>query len=184
VTSTAQVILNAARRVVARAGPRQLTISAVAAEAGVSRPTLYRWFPTKDLLLAAMAAEAVERFDAGLRQVIAAQPGSAQRLGAALRYLVRYLEDVIGPAAIAADPEFALQSLADSMGSHVVLLTELLGGALDAVPAVAQGTIARAEAAEIFLRVAYSHYLVPHRDADELLDVLGRLAGIPVSSTR
>jgi hypothetical protein len=37
----------------------------------------------------------------------------------------------------------------------------------------------RAQAAEMFLRVAYSHYLVPHPDTDELLGTMRAFAGLP-----
>lgn len=176
--STPELVLDAARRVVGTRGPGRLTLSAVALEAGVSRPTLYRWFPTKAILLAAMTADAVDRFDAGLRATIDAQRTPKCRLGAALRYIVRYLDDVVGSSSIGADADFALQSLADSLNPHVDLLADLLGDALDQVPAVAAGSVTRTDAAEILLRVAYSHYLVPHADAAVLLDVLTAFAGI------
>ena len=54
--TTSEVILAAAQRTVRDHGSERFTLSAVAAEAGVSRPTLYRWFPTKALLLGARRA--------------------------------------------------------------------------------------------------------------------------------
>jgi AcrR family transcriptional regulator len=176
--STAELILAAAKRAIEAKGPGRLTMSAVAAEAGVSRPTLYRWFPTKGILLAAMTAYEVEQFDLGLRTVVDAQRTPRRRLDAALRYLVTYLDDAMGSDPIGADPGFALQSLADSLGPHVDSLVRLLGSALDLLPAVRAGTLTREQAAEMSLRVAYSHYLVPHPDPEEMLAILRGFAGL------
>jgi AcrR family transcriptional regulator len=176
--TTAQLILAAAGRVIAARGPTRLSLSAVAAEAGVSRPTVYRWFPTKQLLLAELAASEVERFDAGLEAVLAARRTPATRLDAALRHLVTYLDEAVPSGSIEADPAFALQSLADTLPSHAVSLADLLDDALDDVPAVRTGALTRVEACEMFLRVAYSHYLVPHRDPEEMLRLLLGFAGL------
>lgn len=184
--TTARSILEAARRVVEASGSRGFTLTAVAAEAGVSRPTLYRWFPSKPILLAALAADAVDRFDRGLHDVLAGSAAPRERLHAALRYIVRYLDDTAaGSRAIQTETSFAVQSLADTITSHVQLLVDLLGDALDCIPAVADGHVSPHEATEILLRVAYSHYLVPHPDPDELLRALCGIAGIaPVPAPR
>jgi AcrR family transcriptional regulator len=177
--TTAEVILAAAERAIRGRGPEKLTLSAVAAEAGVSRPTLYRWFPTKTVLLAAIAAYEVEQFDIGLQALADAHRDPARRLDAALRYLVTYPEDSVGSDSVSADPAFALQSLADSLGPHVDSVARVLGDALDEVPTVRSGALTRAQAAEMFLRVAYSHYVVPHRDPEELLATMRAFAGLP-----
>jgi AcrR family transcriptional regulator len=123
----------------------------------VSRPTLYRWFPTKTVLLAAIAAYEVEQFDIGLQALADTHRDPVRRLDAALRYLVTYLEDSVGSDSISADPAFALQSLADSLGPHIDSVARVLGDALDEVPTVRSAALTRAQAAEMFLRVAYSH---------------------------
>jgi len=176
---TAELILVAARRCVSERGTGKLTLSAVAAEAGVSRPTLYRWFPNKALLLGALSGYEVERFDLGLQALAGAHRSPTRRLDAALRYLVTYLDESMGPDPIGADPAFALQSLADSLGPHVESLARVLGDALDELPTVRAETLSRQQAAEMFLRVAYSHYLVPHRDPEALLATLRGFAGLP-----
>lgn len=177
-----EAILAATRRAIAERGPGRLTLSAIAAAAGVSRPTLYRWFPTKDDLLAAISAYEEEQFDRGLRAVIAEHRSPAKRLDAVLRYLVTYLDGLIGPDPIGADPQFALQSLARALPIQVASLVRLLGDSFQYVPAVRSGALSSEQAADLFLRVAYSHFLVPHPEPDLLLASLRSFAGLPRGS--
>ena len=114
----------------------------------------------------------------GLRGVVAAHRSPARRLDAALRYLVLYLDGSMGPDPIGVDPRFALQSLADSLGPHVDALVRLLGDAFDEVPAVRAGDVSAEQAAELLLRLAYSHYLVPSPDPERLLANMRSLAGV------
>jgi AcrR family transcriptional regulator len=56
-SATRAAILEAARRVAARDGARDLSLRGVAAEAGFAPAALYGYFPSKDELLLALAAE-------------------------------------------------------------------------------------------------------------------------------
>ena len=176
-TST-EAILEATRRVIAERGPERFTMSAIATAAGVSRPTLYRWFPTKDALLAALTAHEEARFDSGLAAIVAAQRSPGRRLDAALRFLVTYLDGTMGPNPIGVDPRFAIQSLANSLQPQTASFVRLLGNTFDTVPAVRLGRLTREQAAELFLRVAYSHYLIPHPEPEVLLAGLRSFAGL------
>lgn len=178
-TTSAELILAAARRAIAAKGPGRLTLSEVAAAAGVSRPTLYRWFPTRDALFAALTEYERTQFDAGLRREIDAHRTPARRLDAVLRYLLTYLDDAMGDDPIGVDPAFALRSLNESLAPQVDALVRLLGPSLDEVPAVRTRAMSRAQAAEVFLRVAYSHYLVPNPDTEGLLATMRTFAGLP-----
>jgi TetR/AcrR family transcriptional regulator, repressor for uid operon len=182
--TTSEAILAAARRTIRARGPEKLSISAVAAEAGVSRPTVYRWFPTKALLLGAITAHEVEQFDLGLQTLADEHGDPGARLDAALRYLVTYLDETLGPDAIRVDADFALQGLNDSLPSHVTSLADVLGDALDVVPAVHSGQVTREQAAEMFLRLAYSQYLGPSPDAEDLLTTMRAFAGLPSGRRR
>lgn len=177
-STSINAILEATRRVIAERGPEKFTMSAIAAAAAVSRPTLYRWFPTKDALLAALTAYEEELFDARLQAVIEAQRSPARRLDAALRFLVTYLDGLMGPDPIGADPGFAIQSLADSLQPQTASFVRLLGNAFETVPAVRLGHLTREQAAEMFLRLAYSHYLVPHPEPEVLLANVRSFAGM------
>lgn len=176
--ATPDLILSAAQRTIRQRGPEKLTMSAVATAAAVSRPTLYRWFPTKTLLLASLAAYEVEQFDLGLEELAAAHEDPTARLHAALRYLVTYLDDTVGAGAIGADPAFALQSLADSLDAHSESVARALGDALHVLPGVQTGHLTPPQAAEMLLRVAYSHYLIPSPDPEKLVSMLRVLVGL------
>ena len=178
-TTSVEAILDATRRVIAERGPGKFTMSAIVATAGVSRPTLYKWFPTKEALLEALTAYEEELFDARLQAVIEAQRTPARRLDAALRCLLTYLDGLMGPDPIGADPGFAIQSLAGSLGPQTASFVRRLGDAFETVPAVRQGRLSREAAAEMFLRLAYSHYLVPHPDPEVLLADVRSFAGLP-----
>jgi AcrR family transcriptional regulator len=177
-STTAETILAAAQRSIRARGRERLSMSAVAAEAGVSRPTLYRWFPTKTLLLAAITSYEVEQFDVGLQRLCDAHRDPAARFDAALRYLVTYLDESMGPDAISADPAFSLQSLADSLTPHAASVARVLGDAMDEIPSVRTGAVSREQAAELLLRVAYSHYLVPNPDTRRLIAALRAFVGL------
>lgn len=183
-STTVDSILEAARTAIAERGPSKLTLSAVATAAGISRPTLYRWFPTKADLLAAITAYEEERFDIGLQLVVDAQRSPRRRLEAALRYLVHYLDESTMPDPIGVDPEYALKSMATSIGPHIEILARLLGDAMLEVPAVRAGALTPQQAAELFLRMAYSHYLVPHPEPEVLLSMMRDLAGMYSRSAR
>ncbi len=178
-TTSAELILDATRRAIMTKGPGKLTLSEVAAAAGVSRPTLYRWFPTKADLFSALTEYERGKFDEGLQIEIGAHRTPARQLDAALRFLVTYLDGTLGRDPIGVDPAFALQSLSDSLPAQVETLVRLLGPSLDQVPSVRNGELSRAQLAELFLRVAYSHYLVPHPYPEELLATMRTLAGLP-----
>ncbi len=180
----ADSIVQAARRTIAQGGPEKLTLSAVASAAGVSRPTLYRWFATKADLLQAITAYEQEQFDAGLAVVIEAHRSPRRRLEAALRYLVTYLDSGTSPNSISADPAFALQSLNESLQPYATILARVLGDALLEVPAVHAGALSKEQAAELFLRMAYSHFLLPHPDPEVFLANLCDFAQISRRAVR
>ena len=76
-------LLSAARRLFARQGVADTTMDDIARLAGVSRPTVFNYFPSKNLLLAALVHEMESRF----LKLIEAQfdtPGTAAQRIAAL----------------------------------------------------------------------------------------------------
>ncbi len=102
---TREAILEAARRVAARDGAANLSLRAVAAEAGFAPAALYGYFAGKNELLIALAAEDLS----GLARVLRAARGQngASRLGAAAEAALALLQNsetfATAPAAFPAE---------------------------------------------------------------------------------
>ena len=86
-----------------RNGMSKLSLSEVALQAGVSRPTLYRWFASKEELLDAFGAWERRKFDNGVNQATAGLRGN-ERLDAALRFIVDYQQSYSGVRMIDIEP--------------------------------------------------------------------------------
>jgi AcrR family transcriptional regulator len=68
---TAEKVVEGALRAIARFGLTKLTVDDVAREAGISRATLYRYFPGRGAVLAAVVQSETERLQRGLDEALA-----------------------------------------------------------------------------------------------------------------
>lgn len=163
--STRERILAATAEVLGRHGMTKLSLSEVASQAGVSRPTLYRWFASKRELLDAFVVWERQYYE---RAVTAATADLApcERLDAALRVIVEYQHSYPGLRMIDIEPEQVIRRL-----SRVIPLMrqrlEKLSTGND--PALAVATA---------VRVAVSHYLVRSDDDDNFLAQLRHAARV------
>ncbi len=81
--ATRAAILDAARRVAARDGARDLSLRGVAAEAGFAPAALYSYFTGKDELLLALAAEDLSYIARAMRGAAAGHEGKGKLAAAA-----------------------------------------------------------------------------------------------------
>jgi AcrR family transcriptional regulator len=87
-------IVAAARLLASQGGMAAVQIAAVAARAGIATGTVYRYFPAKTDLIAALLAEMAEREIGALRRAAAAAPGPLSALSAAIMtFAARALRD-------------------------------------------------------------------------------------------
>lgn len=164
-TSTQQRILAATAEVLSRNGKRKLSLSDVAAQAGVSRPTLYRWFASKEELLSAFSRYERQAFESGLALATAGLKG-VEKLDAAVQFIVEYQKSYSGVRMVDIEPEHVIAE-----SSHV--LPQMRDGLQRLLPGPG-GAVKAATA----IRVAISHYLVRSDDADEFLAQLRHAVGI------
>jgi len=101
--STRTGILDAARRVAARGGARELSLRSVAAEAGFAPAALYGYFSGKDELLLALAADDLAALSRAMRE--AALRASGQKRLASV-------------ASVAIEKIRNMESLAAASGAH------------------------------------------------------------------
>src|SRR5271156_4548009 len=88
---TEERILTAALGLIGRRGVRRLGMREIAEAAGVSRGTLYRYFPSKEHVLAAAAAYDAQRFSNGLEAVLQAARSPEERISAFMAYAFDFI---------------------------------------------------------------------------------------------
>ena len=164
-SSTRQRILAATAEVLGRNGKTKLSLSDVATQAGVSRPTLYRWFASKDELLSAFSRYERQVFETGLGKATAGLKGT-DKLDAALRFIVEYQHSYSGVRMVDVEPEHVIAQVSGAIPEMREGLERLLPGPNAAVKAAT------------VIRIAISHYIVRSDDADQFLAQLRHAVGI------
>jgi AcrR family transcriptional regulator len=163
-------ILAATFVVLARDGRRNLQLSDVAAEAQVSRPTLYKYFGSKEGLLEAFGLYEQDNFDAGIAAAMAGLRGP-DRLDAALRFIVDF------------QSAYSLETLVDTEPEHVITqMRRVLPIMQDRVRRLIPGDDADV-AAWAVVRIAVCHYVVGG-EATAFLTELRHAAGLEPCSPR
>jgi AcrR family transcriptional regulator len=84
IASRHEAIIAAARALASEGGLQAVQIAPVADRAGIAAGTVYRYFPSKEDLVAAVVADTVKREVAAIRVAAAAAPGELSALAAAL----------------------------------------------------------------------------------------------------
>ncbi|CAN5235177.1 TetR/AcrR family transcriptional regulator [soil metagenome] len=164
-SSSRQRILRATAEVLARSGQSKLSLSEVATQAGVSRPTLYRWFASKTELLDAFGAFERDMFDQGVSRATAGLRGN-DRLDAALRFIVEYQQSYSGVRVVDIEPEVTIAQLTRVIPLMRARLQRLLPGAGGGVKAATA------------IRVAVAHYIVRSDDTEQFLAQLRHAVGL------
>jgi AcrR family transcriptional regulator len=143
----------------------KLSLSEVAQQAGVSRPTLYRYFSDKRELLDAFVVWERQYYERAVTEATADLP-ACERLDAALRVIVEYQQSYPGLRMIDIEPAQVIRRL-----SRVIPLMRARLERLAAGPD-------RALAVSTAVRVAISHYLVRSDDDDDFLNQLRHAARV------
>jgi AcrR family transcriptional regulator len=169
--TTSERILDATLAVLARYGLRKLSLSEVAAAAGVSRPTLYRWFPSKGALLEAFGRYEQEKYDAGIAEAVAGLEGEA-RLETVLRFIVDFQHS------------YPLRRLVDVEPEHVVYqMMRVLPIMRDRLRPHFPGAEGFAVASAV-TRIALSHALIPDDDPELFYAELRHAAGLKAGTCK
>lgn len=158
-------ILEATFVVVSRTGRKKLQLLEVATEAGVSRPTVYRYFGSKGGLLTAFALYEQDNFNAGVAAATAGLRGP-DRVDAALQFIVDHQFSHSLAVLVDMEPEYSLSQMMRVLPSMQEGMRHLM-------------TCDNPEiAAAAVVRIAVCHYLVPGHDRSRFLAELRHAAGL------
>ena len=160
-------ILRAAFKVLSRHGYGKLNLSDVATQAGISRPTLYKSFKSKDDLLSAFSQFELQLLRQDLDSAIRGRTGR-NRVDALLHFLVDFYSSYQMRGLIEIEPSLVLEQIATSLPVLVDLVAPVLAGEVADPQAVAQALV----------RLSVCHYLIPGYDDDRMLDQLRAAAGV------
>lgn len=163
-------LLEATSVTLAQFGPRKLNLTDIATQAGVSRPTLYRHFSSKEELLEELAVHEKQRFLAELADTLHGLTGD-ERIDRALRFVVDFQRDYPMRGLVAIEPLFILEQLEVALRTMTAPLVPLFETGRR------KGRASAHDIADLIVRVALSHFLI-EGDDDQLLDQLRHVAGI------
>jgi AcrR family transcriptional regulator len=96
-----RALLSAARDVVAEEGPDALTLGTLAQRVGLSRPSVYEYFRSRDDLVAAIVEDEMPRWEAELTASVDRESSPVGRIAAYVRTQLGMLRDGQHAAAVA-----------------------------------------------------------------------------------
>jgi AcrR family transcriptional regulator len=154
-------ILDAAQRLAFRTGARRLSLSDVATVAGVSRPTIYRYFVSKEELIDAMGKRERRRLSTAMDEATSGVVG-VERLEAAVDVVATFVEHQPPGRLLDLEPSFAHEQMAQALP----MLTDGLMAVLQRC--AHEGAFATPvdprDLAGAIARTALSHYIFPEDD--------------------
>jgi AcrR family transcriptional regulator len=165
--SLADRILDATQRIVLQTGARRLSLTEVAKLAGVARPTLYRYFASKDELIDALGKREYRRFNTAMSAALSGRSGVA-RLEVAIDLVVAFLQDQPPRHLVDLEPGF---------------VNEQMARVLPMVSAALEAVLDRDMAGAV-ARTALSHYIFPELDPTAARRQIRAAAGLDAGGRR
>ncbi|UCE86205.1 MAG: TetR/AcrR family transcriptional regulator [Deltaproteobacteria bacterium] len=165
---TRERILEGALAALARHGVAKLGMTDVSASAGVSRGTLYRYFPTRARLLAGLVQHEMRRFRASMLAATRRADGDAERIHVMLKQTTRYVrEHAALQGMLRSDPAFLLESLRAQLPIIRRELHELFAPLLRETEAVRSGALGVDGLVDWITRILISTLLFEDPEPDE-----------------
>jgi AcrR family transcriptional regulator len=162
--STEERILRATLRLIGRRGVKRLGMQEVSEAAGVSRATLYRYFPSKERLIDAVAIFDERTFADGLATSLAVVEDPSDRIRTFVAFAFDYIRTHPARTLFETEPEFVLGYLLAHLPKLQAAFLAQLGDAVDAAPAVASGSLSREQLVDVVVRLFASSFIIPEPD--------------------
>jgi len=179
---TREKILDGARAAVARHGLKKLGMSDVSDAAGVSRGTLYRYFPSREELLEGLVAHEQGKFMQGLFGSLACVEDGEDRLMAVMEYVVRGLHthDALQRLRVS-EPDFVLQTIREQFPAIKAGIDTLLGPVMTDTAPVRLGLVRPEQLTDWLVRMLVSMFLIPDTDPEEMIGGLQSMYRLLIS---
>jgi AcrR family transcriptional regulator len=156
-----QRILDGAIAALSRRGATQLSMTDVCDAAGISRATLYRYFSSKEDLLAAVGEHVSTNFIDGIKAAVAGSAVPVDRLRLVLEFFIRYTAQVKSDRMLEIEPAFVLKFLQSHFTQHVAVFNQALSPVYDDIETHLGIRVNRLLVSEMLLRAEQSTIIVP-----------------------
>jgi AcrR family transcriptional regulator len=171
-----QRILDGAIAALSRRGATQLSMTDVCDAAGISRATLYRYFSSKEDLLAAVGEHVSQNFIDGIQAAVAGSRVPIDRLRLVLEFFIGYTAQVKSDRMLEIEPAFVLKFLQSHFAQHVAVFNQALSPVYDDIDAHLGIRVNRLLVSEMLLRAEQSTIIVPAgRSWSALPEALSRM---------
>ena len=165
---TIENIINAAQAVMMNHGTPRITAQEVCDEAGVSRGTLYRYFPSMEAVLEAVLLRLRTETDNELNHAMEGCDTPAQQFAAFLKYSVSNNETRRGSQFLHVEPAFVLQYFESNFDHFIGRVLTALESVFDAWEKEIGIPVDRSAIAEMMVRLALSETVVFPREGKPL----------------
>ncbi|CAN5821143.1 hypothetical protein BH10ACT9_BH10ACT9_11760 [soil metagenome] len=163
-----QKILVGTMKALSRQGTHKLSVSDICEASQVARGTFYRYFDSKEEVLAHLGRHFEEGVAEAFAAAIAANPDPGSRVQVVLETLTAQRGGGDLNRMLDVAPEFTLAFLRDTFPNLIDVVVEALGPAADESPLVISGTLTKHQLGDLFLRSVMSTLFLPGSQSDEV----------------
>ena len=157
-------ILSGALDAIAARGAKRLTMSDIIDASGVSRGTMYRYFSSKDQVLAAVAEFVCTGFESGIREAGKGIDDPILRLKAVMQFYAHYTDENSPGRIFEVEPAFHLAFFRSRFARYKQALDEVLAPTFDYLEGLLGRPMNRDGFVEGLVRHQLSTLLVPASD--------------------
>lgn len=185
-------ILDGALRAISEMGARRLSMRDISDASGVSRGTLYRYFSSREEVLAAVSEFVCVNFEDGVRAVGRDIADPIERFRAIMHFFARFTIEQAPERIFEMEPAFHLDFFRSHFDRHKAAVRDALEPVLDHFDALAGSPIDRDGFVETLVRLQISTMIVPagsvwmdfwNSSPDRLEDWALRIAGRTAANT-
>lgn len=157
-------ILSGALAAIAARGVKRLSMSDIIDASGVSRGTLYRYFSSKDQVLAAVAEFVCAGFESGIREAGRGIDDPIERLRAVMQFYDAYTDENSPGRIFEVEPAFHLAFFRSRFGRYKRAVLDALDPTFDHLDMILGAPLNRDAFAELLVRIQLSTLLIPAGD--------------------
>jgi AcrR family transcriptional regulator len=154
-------IMDGALKAIAAKGIRRLSMSDISDASGISRGTLYRYFSTKEDVLAAIGEFVSSNFEAGIVEAAQVSDDPMERFRAVMRFFAQYTNEHTPERLFEVEPSFYLTFFRSHFNRHTTAVKEALNLTFNYLDTVANAPIDRDGLSEALVRMQLSTLIIP-----------------------